>query len=181
MRAVSGSCDHTLKHWDLKPGAASPLLATLTGHTDVVSCLALSPQGCVLSGSWDGSIRLWDLGSEQPSGDNDNDNDNDNNKNKNKNKNSSQEVQVQLVFALDAAHPVTCLSVDWGSLRAVTGSERCMKLWDLDLKACTNTWRGHLGTDAGYTEAGMSVSVGHLEAVSCVVMSSCPPIGGGVD
>lgn len=38
------------------------LLRTLTGHKDVVSCLAISPDGKTLtSGSWDADIKLWNL------------------------------------------------------------------------------------------------------------------------
>jgi WD40 repeat protein len=35
---------------------------TLEGHTDMVTCLAISPSGRTLfSGSWDQSVRLWDV------------------------------------------------------------------------------------------------------------------------
>jgi len=33
----------------------------IKGHTDVVTCLAFSPDGHLVSGSGDNSIRIWDL------------------------------------------------------------------------------------------------------------------------
>jgi WD40 repeat protein len=54
--------------WDLTgPGNRANLFA---GHTDVVSCASISPDGrSLLSGSWDGTVRLWDLATrgERPS------------------------------------------------------------------------------------------------------------------
>jgi WD40 repeat protein len=41
----------------------------LTGHTDLVSSVAVSPDGTrIVSGSWDATIRVWDLATGRPVG-----------------------------------------------------------------------------------------------------------------
>ncbi len=56
---LASSSGTTIKLWDLHTGQP---LRTLTGHLDVIYCLAMSPNGNLLiSGSADKSIRLWDL------------------------------------------------------------------------------------------------------------------------
>jgi hypothetical protein len=66
----SGSWDHTIRRWDLTTGKevfvltgnrTQPRLGGPTGHTNVVSSLALSPGGRWLySGSFDHMICVWD-------------------------------------------------------------------------------------------------------------------------
>jgi WD40 repeat protein/uncharacterized protein YwqG len=57
---ASGSCDRTIKLWDVATGKNT---ATLTGHTNAILCVTFSWDGRKLaSGDWDGTIRLWDVG-----------------------------------------------------------------------------------------------------------------------
>jgi guanine nucleotide-binding protein subunit beta-2-like 1 protein len=64
-RLVSASRDKTIMIWDLstqESGQPGKALKCLTGHSAPVSDIALSSDGAFcLSGSWDGSLRLWDL------------------------------------------------------------------------------------------------------------------------
>ncbi|MEA5499520.1 serine/threonine-protein kinase [Limnoraphis robusta Tam1] len=56
---ASGSCDTTIKLWDVQTQRE---IATLTGHSDNVSSVAFSPDSRTLaSGSYDNTIKLWDV------------------------------------------------------------------------------------------------------------------------
>ena len=57
--AVSGSCDGTLRLWDLESGQ---MLRKLTGHTGWVNAVAVTRDGRhALSGATDRTLRVWDL------------------------------------------------------------------------------------------------------------------------
>lgn len=54
-----GQLDGQISLWRVDDGA---LLATLTGHTQRAQSLAFAPSGeSLVSGSWDGDLRVWDL------------------------------------------------------------------------------------------------------------------------
>ena len=56
---MSGGGDGTIKVWDLGTGT---LKRTLTGHSDSVSSVAISPDNStIVSGSYYGTIKVWDL------------------------------------------------------------------------------------------------------------------------
>jgi WD40 repeat protein len=66
---ISSSWDKTLKLWQLhldqakiNPKVTGTEIAVLKGHTDSVTCVAISPNGtAIASGSRDQTIRLWQL------------------------------------------------------------------------------------------------------------------------
>ena len=54
---ASGSADKTIKLWHLETGE---LLATFTGHNNIVTALAFTASGEMLvSGSLDKTIKIW--------------------------------------------------------------------------------------------------------------------------
>lgn len=57
---ATGSCDATVRLWDLATGQTA---ATLFGHTELVTSAAFSTDGRTLAtGSRDGTVRLWTPG-----------------------------------------------------------------------------------------------------------------------
>eukprot|EP00743_Colponemidia_sp_Colp-15_P001873 GILK01002041.1.p1 GENE.GILK01002041.1~~GILK01002041.1.p1 ORF type:complete len:591 (-),score=98.15 GILK01002041.1:122-1894(-) len=57
---IAGHEDRCIRFYDVN--AASSSIASMVGHTDALSCLAIDPSGLYLvSGAHDGSLRFWDL------------------------------------------------------------------------------------------------------------------------
>jgi WD40 repeat protein len=59
----TGSCDHTIKAWDISPHTYGELLGTLIGHTADVRSLATYQGRYLFSASGDQSIKVWDISS----------------------------------------------------------------------------------------------------------------------
>ncbi|KAJ3243982.1 hypothetical protein HDU77_010117 [Chytriomyces hyalinus] len=60
---VSGSCDETVKVWDMQTGECT---LTLKGHLAAVLSVCISPDGnTIVSGSYDGTVKVWDMRSGQ--------------------------------------------------------------------------------------------------------------------
>ncbi|QRV96748.1 hypothetical protein RhiJN_24766 [Ceratobasidium sp. AG-Ba] len=67
QRIVSGSCDRTVRVWNVH--TASPIVRPFTGHSNWVTSVAFSPDGRrIVSGSYDKTIRIWDVGTGFPVG-----------------------------------------------------------------------------------------------------------------
>eukprot|EP00438_Fugacium_kawagutii_P021556 Skav208797 [mRNA] locus=scaffold478:105517:109834:- [translate_table: standard] len=152
---LSGAMDGSICYWNLKTGAC---LATLSGHRDSVSSVSLQcSEGKALSGSWDRTIRLWDLS----------------------------DAVCQAV--LQNGYAVTTMSVDWVHHVALVGSQEAMKVWNVQTGSCEQVLGGHLDDGSkAYSSSGspatpVSVSVGHNEAVSCLVMNSPDSFCSGAD
>ena len=65
--SASGQPDNTVRLWDAATG--KPIGAPLTGHTDLVLSVAVSPDGqYIVSGSRDGTVLIWDAATGQPVG-----------------------------------------------------------------------------------------------------------------
>ena len=58
-RVVSGSCDKTVRIWDMETGVEEQ---RLEGHSCLVTSVAVSADGRrVVSGSSDETVRIWDM------------------------------------------------------------------------------------------------------------------------
>ena len=61
---ISCGNDKTVRIFDSSNGTPRP---PLSGHTDWIYALCLSPDGkTIASGSWDGEVRLWDIADGKP-------------------------------------------------------------------------------------------------------------------
>ena len=128
-RLLLGSSDGPIKVWDI--GGSTPVaLMDLEGHTlDIWSIDASDTSNVALSGSWDKSVRLWDL-------------------------RTGQCVRVMEGHS----HEVTSVSMDSACKTAVSGSaDKTVKLWDLGSGRCIETYNhGQHVQDVMMHESGSS-------------------------
>jgi WD40 repeat protein len=61
---ATASLDKTVLLWDPELAGAGPV-AKLEGHADTVCSVAPAADGHLLTASWDGTVKLWSLGSSQ--------------------------------------------------------------------------------------------------------------------
>ncbi|NEP62993.1 MAG: WD40 repeat domain-containing protein, partial [Symploca sp. SIO2G7] len=136
--------------------AQSPLLRTLTGHTDSVGALAVTPDGQrVVSGSWDTKIKIWniDTGEElrtlrghtnivhsvavTPNG--------------NKVVSASSDKTIK-IWDIDTGEELKTFNTDGINSIAITpdgekivsgSSDKTIKIWDIDTAILLKTLKGH--------------------------------------
>jgi phospholipase A-2-activating protein len=109
---VTGSQDKSILVHSIDPTVSEPV-ATYIGHKDLVSCL-IYQDSCVISGSWDSTIRVWDapcivLKAHEPA-----------------------------VWTLAGLHDFD------GTNRILSGgADKMIKLWDISTSSCIQEYRGH--------------------------------------
>lgn len=59
-RIIAGCEDHTILRWNITTGGQLQELPPLTGHTDEVTAVAISPDGTLIASRSRESLRLWD-------------------------------------------------------------------------------------------------------------------------
>jgi WD40 repeat protein/serine/threonine protein kinase len=117
-KMLASAGDETVLLWDMETGS---LQRTLTGHTDIIWGVAFSRNGELLaSGSWDGTVRLWNVESGEP-------------------------LQVFTVNDHSARFGKVAFSPDGRFLAAACHSDHTAKLWDIDDGSLVRSFAGHLG------------------------------------
>ncbi len=111
--ALSGSCDGTLKLWEISSGRE---IRTFAGHPDEVNSVAFSPDGrYALSGSRDTTLKLWEVS-------------------------TGQEVRS---FA-GHTHQVSSVAFSPDGRYALSGSrDTTLKLWEISTGREVRTFAGH--------------------------------------
>lgn len=164
----SGSYDHNIKIWDIETSkrksfnwlgsiteawlGSDSSVKTLSGHTNAVSCLLPLRNGLLCSGSWDHTIKLWNI--------------------------DSGECMPTMSGHTDWVSVMVELSNGW----LCSGShDRTLKLWDVTNGQCIRTMSGHencissLIQFAGMRRLGVSDSGSEVEdrVVTCSASLDC--------
>jgi WD40 repeat protein/serine/threonine protein kinase len=118
---LKGAAENKAWPWlqPLKPSLAppgGPLIRTLEGHTSWVHAVTLTPDGrCAISGSGDGTLRVWDL-----------------------------EGNLSVRSLARHTGPIKAVAVTPDGRRAVSASsDHTLRVWDLESGQSLRTLRGH--------------------------------------
>ena len=95
---VSGSDDATVRWWDLAQGEQ---VARFDGHTDYIRCAMCATQDTVATGSYDHSLKLWDVRTKEA------------------------------VMTLEHGSPVEDLTIFLGARMAASAGGTSVAMWDL--------------------------------------------------
>jgi F-box/WD-40 domain protein 7 len=130
-----------------------PLITTLVGHQGTVTCLGMVDSNRqIVSGSDDGSLRLWTSSisskdeCEGTGEDDDGEGEVEEGKQDNLHQQHHRQASTTRRIRAFQGHggPVWCLHVDHD--RLFSGSyDKCIKVWDINSGECTQTLRGHSG------------------------------------
>ena len=111
-RFVACAVEKNINVYEVATGVQS---RCLTGHTDTVTCLAFTPDGTsIASGSWDTTIRLWDVQSGNP-----------------------------LRTLAGHSKPVQSIAIR-GSMLASAGRDETVVLWDLNERKELRKWSANV-------------------------------------
>ncbi|KAI5059413.1 hypothetical protein GOP47_0025732 [Adiantum capillus-veneris] len=147
---ISGSKDHTVRRWELSLTSSQEAVNTavtlerpvkvLKGHTSAVQCVASNGSGtAVCSGSWDCSIKLWNI-SEDENGESLTVR---SKKRKLDASAEAQELEVGTSITLEG-HTQCVSAVSWGQRDSIVSAswDQSIRSWDVETNINTETLIG---------------------------------------
>ena len=114
---VTGGDDKRVNVWAICAAGRADCIASLSGHTSGVECVAFDTnEQTVIGGSAGGTLKLWDL------------------------------EQGGKIARTLTGHRSHCVAVQWhpyGEFFASGSTDTSLKIWDIRRKSCIQTYKGH--------------------------------------